>query len=97
VLPIPILPVSPSTVTFVHELVKILDGTGNTADDNNGSHGHDEGAQLTAVLVLSGGGQYQDDENLEAQVLATHCLANLMEALPGVAHCSIPWSHSCAL
>ncbi|KAI0287813.1 hypothetical protein BC826DRAFT_1093244 [Russula brevipes] len=39
-----------------------------------------------AVLALSGGGQYQGDENLEAQVLAARCLANLMEALPGVAH-----------
>ena len=29
---------------------------------------------------------YQRDENLEAQVLACRCLANLMEAMPGVAH-----------
>ncbi len=77
---------------FVRELVKILGGTGNAADDDDGdddddSHEHDEDAQLAAVLALSGGGgQYQGDENLEAQVLAARCLANLMEALPGVAH-----------
>jgi E3 ubiquitin-protein ligase TRIP12 len=84
--PIPISPVSPSAVTFVRELVRILDGTGNAADDHDDSHEHDEGAHLAAVLALSGGGQYQGDENLEAQVLAACCLANLMEALPGVAH-----------
>ncbi|KAI9510528.1 hypothetical protein F5148DRAFT_1274737 [Russula earlei] len=76
---------------FVRELVKILGGTGNAADDDDGdddddSHEHDEDAQLAAVLALSGGGQYHGDENLEAQVLAARCLANLMEALPGVAH-----------
>jgi len=76
---------------FVRELVKILGGTGNATDDDDGdddddSHEHDEDAQLAAVLALSGGGQYQGDENLEAQVLAARCLANLMEALPGVAH-----------
>lgn len=76
---------------FVRELVKILGGTGNAADDDDGdddddSHEQDEDAQLAAVLALSGGGQYQGDENLEAQVLAARCLANLMEALPGVAH-----------
>lgn len=77
---------------FVRELVKILGGTGNAADDDDGdddddSHEHDEDAQLAAVLAMSGGGgQYQGDDNLEAQVLAARCLANLMEALPGVAH-----------
>ena len=76
---------------FVRELVKILGGTGNAADDDDGdddddSHEPDEDAQLAAALALSGGGQYQGDDNLEAQVLAARCLANLMEALPGVAH-----------
>jgi E3 ubiquitin-protein ligase TRIP12 len=76
---------------FVRELVKILGGSGNAADDDDGdddddSHEHDEDAQLAAVLAISGGGQYQGDDNLEAQVLAARCLANLMEALPGVAH-----------
>ena len=76
---------------FVRELVKILGGTGNAADDDDGddddeSHEQDEDAQLAAALALSGGGQFQGDDNLEAQVLAARCLANLMEALPGVAH-----------
>jgi E3 ubiquitin-protein ligase TRIP12 len=76
---------------FVHELVKILGGSGNAADDDDGdddddSHEHGEDAQLAAVLAMSGGGQYQGDDNLEAQDLAACCLANLMEALPGVSH-----------
>jgi E3 ubiquitin-protein ligase TRIP12 len=76
---------------FVRELVKTLGGTGNAADDDDGdddddSPEQDEDAQLAAALALSGGGQYQGDDNLEAQVLAARCLANLMEALPGVAH-----------
>ena len=42
---------------------------------------------LRAALAMSAGVcAYQGDENLEAQVLACLCLANLMEALPGVAH-----------
>jgi E3 ubiquitin-protein ligase TRIP12 len=79
--------------SFVRELVKILGGTGNATDDDDGdddddnAHEQDEDAQLAAALALSGGGgQYQGDDNLEAQVLAARCLANLMEALPGVAH-----------
>jgi E3 ubiquitin-protein ligase TRIP12 len=76
---------------FVRKLVKILGGSENVADDDDGdddddTHEHDEDAQLTAVLAMSGGGQYQGDDNLEAQDLATRCLANLMEALPGVSH-----------
>jgi hypothetical protein len=43
---------------------------------------------------LSGGGQYQVDENLEAQVLAARCLVNPMEALPGVAHTTIYYGPS---
>ena len=75
--------------TFLRKLVKILGGTGNANDDGDNdddSHEPDEDAQLAVALVLSGGGQYQGDDDLEAQVLAAHCLANLMEALPGVAH-----------
>ncbi|KAH9971756.1 hypothetical protein BGW80DRAFT_1511481, partial [Lactifluus volemus] len=76
---------------FVCELVKILGGSGNVADDDDGdddndTHKHDEDAQLAAVLAMSGGGQYQGDDNLEAQDLAARCLANLMEALPGISH-----------
>jgi hypothetical protein len=72
--------------SFVRELVKILRGTRNATDDDDNSHEQDEDAQLAAAPALSGGGQYQGDDNLEAQVLAARCLANLMEALPGVAH-----------
>ena len=74
---------------FVRELVRILGGTGNEHDegDEEEEHEHDEDAALAAALALSQGGTaYQGDENLEAQVLACRCLANLMEALPGVAH-----------
>jgi E3 ubiquitin-protein ligase TRIP12 len=75
--------------SYVRELVKILGGTGADEDDDGDEEHHDsdEDASLAAALALSsGGGTYQGDENLEAQVLACRCLANLMEALPGVAH-----------
>ncbi|KAJ7778066.1 hypothetical protein B0H14DRAFT_2963210 [Mycena olivaceomarginata] len=74
---------------FVRELVKILGGRGNDEDeDDDGGEEppeQDEDAALAAALAMSSGG-YQGDDNLEAQVLACRCLANLMEALPGVAH-----------
>ncbi|KAL0569563.1 Ubiquitin fusion degradation protein 4 [Marasmius crinis-equi] len=71
---------------FVKELVKILGGRGvdEEADDDDDSNERDE--DLAAALALSAGGNFQGDENLESQVLACRCLANLMEALPGVAH-----------
>lgn len=73
---------------YVRELVRILGGKG--AEDDDDDEGdedqeQDEDAQLAAALAMSGGA-YQGDENPEAQVLACRCLANLMEALPGVAH-----------
>jgi E3 ubiquitin-protein ligase TRIP12 len=75
---------------FVRELVKILGGRGADEDDDDegeeDSPVHDEDAALAAALAMSTGNTYQGDENLEAQVLACRCLANLMEALPGVAH-----------
>ena len=74
---------------FVRELVRILGGTGNEQDegDEDDDQEQDEDAALAAALALStGSASYQGDENLEAQVLACRCLANLMEALPGVAH-----------
>ncbi|KAG5340284.1 hypothetical protein C0989_002300 [Termitomyces sp. Mn162] len=75
---------------FVRELVKILGGHGADEDeDEDGDEDHteqDEDAALAAALAMSTGNTYQGDENLEAQVLACRCLANLMEALPGVAH-----------
>ena len=72
---------------FVRELVKILGGRGaDEDDDDEGDEDADEpdkDAALAAALAMSAGGGY---DNLEAQVLACRCLANLMEALPGVAH-----------
>lgn len=57
----------------------------------------DEDAALAAALAMSagdagvdlsafGGGMGAPDENLEEQLLACRCLANLMEAMPGSAH-----------
>lgn len=74
---------------YVRELVRILGGKGVDDDDDedgDDDQEQDEDAQLAAALAMSRGGAYQGDENLEAQVLACRCLANLMEALPGVAH-----------
>lgn len=75
---------------FVRELVKVLGGHGvdedEDEDDNEDHIEQDEDAALAAALAMSNGNTYQGDENLEAQVLACRCLANLMEALPGVAH-----------
>ncbi|THH11305.1 hypothetical protein EW145_g739 [Phellinidium pouzarii] len=75
--------------SFVKELVRILGGTGGEAaqddvDDDNESN--DEDAALAAALQMSTGGTLPGDENLEAQLLACRCLANLMEALPGCGH-----------
>ena len=71
---------------FVKELVRILGGRGGESDSDEENAGErDEDAVLAAALAMSSG-DYQGDENLEAQVLACRCLANLMEALPGVAH-----------
>ncbi|KAJ4473595.1 hypothetical protein J3R30DRAFT_3659131 [Lentinula aciculospora] len=75
---------------FVRELVKILGGRGADRDEDDDDEGdeeeRDEDAALAAALAMSTGGTYAGDDNLEAQVLACRCLANLMEALPGVAH-----------
>ncbi|KAH7881773.1 hypothetical protein F5I97DRAFT_1945577 [Phlebopus sp. FC_14] len=76
---------------FVRELVKILGGRGVNEDDDDDAGDDDEDqdtdAALAAALAMSKGGtSYQGDDNLEAQMLACRCLANLMEALPGVAH-----------
>ena len=74
---------------FVRELVKILGGKGAELEDEDGdeeSGEQDADAALAAALAMSTGNSYQGDENLEAQVLACRCLANLMEAMPGVAH-----------
>ena len=74
---------------FIRELVKILGGKGVELEDEDGdddSGENDADAALAAALAMSTGNSYQGDENLEAQVLACRCLANLMEAMPGVAH-----------
>jgi hypothetical protein len=80
-LPIPYItrqPVNMSTVMFVRDLGKILCGTRAAADDDDDSHEHDTCIGQRCPI--------QGDENLEAQVLAACCLANLMETLPGVVH-----------
>lgn len=76
---------------YIRELVKILGGSGKGEDDEDEEEEEDkemdEDAQLAAAIAMSGGGSmFGGDENPEAQVLACRCLANLMEALPGVAH-----------
>ncbi|TDL21828.1 hypothetical protein BD410DRAFT_771174 [Rickenella mellea] len=79
---------------FVRELVRILGGSGGQAaqdeadgeDDEDGGAGDDEDAALAAALSMSAGAAGVGDENLEAQLLACRCLANLMEALPGCGH-----------
>lgn len=76
--------------SFVRELVRILGGTGGEAaedrDEDDEGDGDDEDSALAAALAASTGGARAGDENLEAQLLACRCLANLMEALPGVGH-----------
>ncbi|KAL5537204.1 UFD4 [Sanghuangporus sanghuang] len=78
--------------SFVRELVRILGGSGEAAqdeaddDDDDDEEATDEDAALAAALAMSSGGAYAGDENLEAQLLACRCLANLMEALPGCGH-----------
>ena len=65
----------------------ISDSDADEDDEDGDEDGEkDEDAALAAALAMSTGGAYAGDENLEAQVLACRCLANLMEALPGVAH-----------
>lgn len=72
---------------YVKELVKILGGRGVDEDEDDEGDGNEKDDDLVAALALSTAGtSFQGDENPEAQVLACRCLANLMEALPGVAH-----------
>ncbi|KAF8605840.1 hypothetical protein BDV93DRAFT_469584 [Ceratobasidium sp. AG-I] len=71
--------------SFVGELVRIMGGKG-TGDDDEEVAEDDEEASLAAAIALSSGHPFPGDDNLEAQVLACRCLANLMEALPGCAH-----------
>ncbi|KAG8679695.1 Ubiquitin fusion degradation protein 4, partial [Ceratobasidium sp. 395] len=71
--------------SFVAELVRIMGGKGSGDDDDEPAE-DDEDASLAAAIALSAGNAFPGDDNLEAQVLACRCLANLMEALPGCAH-----------
>lgn len=73
--------------SFVKELVRILGGQGGDADrDEDGDEELSDDAALAAALQMSTGGALPGDENLEAQLLACRCLANLLEALPGCGH-----------
>ncbi|KAH8109341.1 hypothetical protein DFH11DRAFT_1824382, partial [Phellopilus nigrolimitatus] len=75
--------------SFVRELVRILGGTGGEAAQDEGdddNENNDEDAALASAFQMSAGGTLPGDENLEAQLLACRCLANLMEALPGCGH-----------
>jgi hypothetical protein len=58
-------------------------------DDEEHEDDHDEDDEdsaLAAALAMSGASNFVGDENPEAQVLASRCLYNMMEALPGTAH-----------
>ncbi|KAG8842065.1 Ubiquitin fusion degradation protein 4, partial [Serendipita sp. 411] len=77
--------------SFVKELVHIMGGPrkkdGEEEEENEESNSpdpEDEDAALAAALAISGG--IVPEENLEEQLLACRCLANLMEAMPGSAH-----------
>ncbi len=80
-----------SADAYVKELVHIMGGPRkNDDDDGNDGEGdsdmpQDEDAALAAALAISGGG-YMGEENLEEQLLACRCLANLIEAMPGSAY-----------
>lgn len=78
---------------FTRELIGILGGKrtgGDDDDDEDHDDDHDEddedGALAAALAMSGGGGGFEGDENPEAQVLASRCLYNMMEALPGTAH-----------
>jgi hypothetical protein len=76
---------------FTKELIGVLGGkrTGGDDDDEEHEDDHDEDDEdsaLAAALAMSGGSNFVGDENPEAQVLASRCLYNMMEALPGTAH-----------
>ncbi|KAG8933673.1 Ubiquitin fusion degradation protein 4 [Tulasnella sp. 418] len=78
---------------FVRELVRIMGGSTRTDDDDESGgdddeepQAQDEDAALAAALAMSTGGSLLGEDNVEEQVLACRCLANLIEALPGCAH-----------
>lgn len=82
-----------STTAFATEFIAILSGKPNidkAEDDKKGGDADamDEDAELAAVLAMTGGGSFGGDEQdeMEAQLLACRCLAHLIEALPGSGH-----------
>jgi len=85
-----------STFSFATEFIAILNGKpnieqGSDDDDDDHMEDHDEmdeDAQLAAALAMSAGGfpGGDDQDEMEAQLLACRCLAHLMEALPGSGH-----------
>jgi E3 ubiquitin-protein ligase TRIP12 len=84
-----------STFGFATEFIAILNGkpniekdAGNGGDDLDMDEDMDEDAQFAAALAMSAGGYTggDDQEEMEAQLLACRCLAHLMEALPGSGH-----------
>lgn len=84
-----------SVNSFATEFIAILNGKPNidqSSDDDDNKvdldDAMDEDAQLAAALAMSTGGFMpgDDQEEMEAQLLACRCLAHLMEALPGSGH-----------
>jgi E3 ubiquitin-protein ligase TRIP12 len=78
---------------FTRELVKMLGGCGADEDDEDedGEDDRPEHDEAAALAMSTGGSTYQGDDNLEAQVLACRCLANLMEVAHTVVyHRAIP-------
>lgn len=83
-----------SSSSFATEFIAILGGKPNidhNSDDDEdmgGADDMDEDAQLAAALAMSTGGAFpgNDQQEMEAQLLACRCLAHLMEALPGSGH-----------
>lgn len=84
-----------SVNSFATEFIAILNGKPNidqTSEDDDtkmdADEMMDEDAQLAAALAMSTGGfmPSDDQEDMEAQLLACRCLAHLMEALPGSGH-----------
>lgn len=84
-----------SVNSFATEFIAILNGKPNidqSSDDEevkiDPDEPMDEDAQLAAALAMSTGGFIpgDDQEEMEAQLLACRCLAHLMEALPGSGH-----------
>ncbi|TXT15889.1 hypothetical protein VHUM_00392 [Vanrija humicola] len=85
-----------STSSFATEFIAILKSQPNIDQSSGGAEDEfmadsdelDDDAQLAAALAMSTGGAFpgDDQDEMEAQLLACRCLAHLMEALPGSGH-----------